>query len=360
MAADIPHLVSVANHPDKYGKAAAAKAAKDLQAADPRVSHLLSVANHSATYGTPAARQAQAALKAAVTHGGTPAAPPGTPAQTQADVDKLNNNRDAATILTDLFNQYDLGTLAPQIVNYIKQGYSADAITVLLQQTPEYKQRFAANDIRIKAGLPALSPAEYIATERSYRQVMSAAGLPTGFYDSNSDFTSFLAKDISPTELKSRVDTATEAVNQAPKESLDYMKQWYNTGDLVAYALDPTKAQTLVEQRIKAAEAAGVGSTQGVNLTQQQGELIGATGVNLSQIQQGVGFLGQNLQATNMLDQIYGGDVTQDDLVKEVFQNDAAAAKKRDTLASKERAAFNGSGAAGGTALNAGQTDFNS
>jgi hypothetical protein len=138
------------------------------------------------------------------------------------------------------------------------------------------------------------------------------------------------------------------------------MKQWYNTGDLVAYALDPTKAETLVEQRIKAAEAAGVGSTQGVNLTQQQGELIGATGVNLSQIQQGVGFLGQNLQATNKLDQIYGGNVTQDDLVKEVFQNDAAAAKKRDTLASKERAAFNGSGAAGGTALNAGQTDFNS
>jgi hypothetical protein len=245
-------------------------------------------------------------------------------------------------------------------VNYIKQGYSADAITVLLQQTPEYKQRFAANDIRIKNGLPALSPAEYIATERSYRQVMSAAGLPTGFYDSNSDFTSFLAKDISPTELKSRVDTATEAVNQAPAGTLDYMKQWYNTGDLVAYALDPTKAETLVEQRIKAAEAAGVGSTQGVNLTQQQGELIGATGVNLSQIQQGVGFLGQNLQATNKLDQIYGGNVTQDDLVKEVFQNDAAAAKKRDTLASKERAAFNGSGAAGNTALNAGQTDFNS
>jgi hypothetical protein len=101
---------------------------------------------------------------------------------------------------------------------------------------------------------------------------------------------------------------------------------------MIAYALDPNKAEPLVEQRIKAAEAAGVGKTQGV----------------------------QNLQATNKLDQIYGGNVTQDDLVKEVFQNDAAAAKKRDTLASKERAAFNGSGAAGNTALNAGQTDFNS
>jgi hypothetical protein len=288
-----------------------------------------------------------------------PAAKP-TPAQTQADVDKLNAQRDATTILTDLFTQYGLGSLANTIAGYIKQGYSADAITVLLSQTPEYKQRFAANDIRIKRGLPALSPAEYIATERSYRQVMSAAGLPTGFYDSNSDFTNFLANDMSPTELKSRVDTATEAVNQAPAGTLDYMKQWYNTGDLVAYALDPTKAQTLVEQRIKAAEAAGVGNGQGVNLTRQQGELIGATGVNLSQIQQGVGFVGQNIQATNKLDQIYGGNVTQDDLVKEVFQNDAAAGKKRDVLASKERAAFSGAGGTGGSALSSGSTDFNS
>jgi hypothetical protein len=300
------------------------------------------------------------AMEAAANAAKKQATPTQTPTQTQADVDKLNAQRDAGTILGDLFTQYGLGSLAPTIVGYIQQGYSSDAITVLLQQTPEYKQRFAANDVRIKNGLPALSPAEYIATERAYRQVMSAAGLPTGFYDSHSDFTSFIANDISATELKQRVDVATEAVNQAPKESLDYMKQWYNTGDLVAYALDPTKAETLVEQRIKAAEAAGVGKTQGVNLSRQQGEAIGATGVNLSQIQQGMGFVGTNLQATQTLDQIYGGNVTQDDLVNEVFKNDATAAKKRQVLASQERANFSGSGAAGNTALNSGGTDYNS
>jgi hypothetical protein len=132
---------------------------------------------------------------------------------------QAERQRDAATILTRTVHQYGLGSLAGQITGFIQQGYSADAISILLQNTPEYKQRFAANDARLKKGLPALSPAEYIATERSYRQVMSAAGLPLGFYDQTSDFQKFLENDMSPTELKSRVDTAAQAVNQAPSES---------------------------------------------------------------------------------------------------------------------------------------------
>lgn len=358
MTADIAHLVTVANHPAKYGTAAATKAAKDLQAADPRAAHLLSVANHSYKYGAAAARQAQADLKAAVAGKSTPATPP----QSQADVDKLNAQRDAGTILSDLFTQYGLGTLAPRIVDYIRQGYSADAITVLLQQTPEYKQRFAANDTRIKAGLPALSPSEYIATERAYRQVMSASGLPVGFYDTTSDFTQFLANDMSPTELKSRVDTATQAVNQAPQEVKDYFGQWYGTGDLIAYALDPTKAEPLIEQRIKAAEAAGVGKTQGVALTQQQAERIGSNAsLTYDQIQQGMSFVGQNAPTVQRLDDIYGGNVTQDDLVKEVFQNDGQSALKRQKLASQERASFSGSSAqmANNGSLSTGQTAYN-
>jgi hypothetical protein len=287
----------------------------------------------------------------------TPAPPAKPPVQTQADIDKMNANRDAAQILTDLFTQYGLGSLSGQIVNFIQQGYSADAISIMLQQTPEYKQRFSANEARLKKGLPALSPAEYIATERSYRQVMSAAGLPLGFYDQTSDFQKFLENDMSPTELKSRVDTASQAVRQAPSETLDYMKQWYNEGDLIAFALDPNRAEPLVEQRIKAAEAAGVGKGQGVNLDQSTAELIGAQGQSFDQIRQGMGFVGSELQNTSKLSAIYGGDdVTQGDLVKEVFLDDAQAAKKRQGLASKERAAFGGSGGAGTSSLSSGAT----
>ena len=104
--------------------------------------------------------------------------------------------RDVAAAVTSLFDSYGIGSLAGKIVQYAQQGMSADTMAIELQNTPEYKQRFAANDIRIKNGMAVLSPAEYIATERAYRQVMSQAGLPTGFYDSQSDFTNFIANDM--------------------------------------------------------------------------------------------------------------------------------------------------------------------
>jgi hypothetical protein len=264
-------------------------------------------------------------------------------------------NRDVAVYLNELFKSYGIDTLAPQILKMIQEGFSSDTISIQLQQTKEYKQRFAANDARIKAGLPALSPAEYISTERSYRQVMSEAGLPVGFYDSNDDFRKFLEMDVSPTEVKSRVDTAKEAINQAPPDTLAYAKQFYQIGDLVAYALDPTKAAPLVERRIKAAEAAALAAQNGNNLSQVNAEVIGGTGASLSDIQQGVGFISQEQKTTDKLSQIYGGDnVTQDDLVREVFQGNSEAATKRKKLASQERATFGGSSAQGKSSLTQG------
>jgi hypothetical protein len=262
-------------------------------------------------------------------------------------------DRDAAVALNEVFKSYGLETLAPQIVKMIQQGFSADTISIQLQQTKEYKERFSANEKRVKAGLNALSPAEYIATERSYRQVMSQAGLPIGFYDSNKDFEAFLVKDVAPTEVKARVDAVTEALNKAPKETLAYAKQFYNIGDLVAFALDPAKAQPLVEQRLKAAEAAAIAGGQGFTLNKTSAELIGSQGTSLQDIQSGLGFVGQEAQTTNKLSQIYGGDnVTTEDLVSEVFSNDGVAAGKRRKLASQERAAFTGSSGQTKTSLN--------
>lgn len=259
--------------------------------------------------------------------------------------------RDADVALTNLFDSYGLKTLAPTILGYIQKGYSSDTISILLQDTPEYKQRFAANATRLKAGLPVLSPAEYIATEQSYRQLMSAAGLPPGFYDQTSDFTKLIAADVSPTEVQDRVNAAQEAIQKAPPETLSYFKQFYSSGDLVAYALDPTKAAPLVEQRLKSAEAAAIGSNDGVQLSRSNAEKIGTTGQSLADIQSGLQFVGQEQKTTDKLSQLYGGAVTQDDLVAEVFDNDANAASKRTQLASRERGSFAQSTGQGKTSL---------
>jgi hypothetical protein len=261
------------------------------------------------------------------------------------------DQRDAAVALTSLFTSYGLATLAPQIIKFLQQGFSADTIAVELQDTKEYKQRFAANDARLKAGLPVLSPADYVSTETAYRQVMSAAGLPIGFYDSASDFQKFLENDVSPTEVKSRVDAVSDAIYNAPPETTNFFKQWYTTGDMIAYALDPKVATPLIEQRIRAAEAGAVASGQGLNLSKTNAELIGRQNGSLASTQQGLGFIAQEQPTTDKLGQIYGIDETQSDLVKEVFTSDGAAANKRKTLASRERASFAGSSAQGKTSL---------
>jgi hypothetical protein len=65
--------------------------------------------------------------------------------------------QDAIANLTKTFEGYGLGSLASRIAEYLYQGYSQDTVSLMLKDSPEYKQRFAGNDARIKAGLPVLS-----------------------------------------------------------------------------------------------------------------------------------------------------------------------------------------------------------
>jgi hypothetical protein len=147
------------------------------------------------------------------------------------------------------------------------------------------------------------------------------------------------------------VNTAAEAINKAPPETIGFFKQWYSSGDMIAYALDPTVAQPLIEQRIKAAESAAVAAKSGLSLTQANAEDIGRTGSSLGDIQSGLSFVAQESKTTDKLSQLYGGAVTQDDLVQEVFDSNAEAAMKRRKLASRERGAFSGSTAQSKTSL---------
>lgn len=262
------------------------------------------------------------------------------------------SQRDAAVAINSLFASYGLQSLAPRVVDFIKQGYSADTVSILLADTPEYKKRFAANDARIKAGLPALSPAEYLATEQSYRDIMSSAGLPKGFYDQPSDFQQFIAKDVSPTEIKSRVDAAADLVNNTDKATKDYFSQHYSKGDMIAYALDPTRAAPLVGKVVAAAKIGGAAASQGLNVDTGLAENLAGQGVTQQQAQQGFGVIASDQPNANKLADIYGQQgFTVADLANEVFLSNAGIADRRAKLASQERATFGGTSGVGQTSL---------
>lgn len=262
-----------------------------------------------------------------------------------------NNTRDASLALTTLFAKWGLQSLAPVIIDYLQQGYSSDTVTIMLQETPQYKKRFAGNEARIKAGLSALSPAEYLATERGYHDILQKHGLPKGFYDSTSDYKSFIEKDISPAELDSRAQAASEFVTRNDPEMFKYFRQFYTTGDMIAYALDTKRAAPLVGKTFQAAEIGGAAASNGLAVDRLTAERLAGDGINTSQAQQGFGEIGRDMPVANRLGAIHGEKLTQSDLVSSVFENNAQATAKKNRLASAERGMFSGSGGASSQAL---------
>lgn len=257
-------------------------------------------------------------------------------------------DRDAYNRLRSILEAYGLASLAPRILAYIQDGMSDDSVMLELQSTTEWKTRFAANEARRQAGLNVLTPAEYLATERSYRQILSEAGVPPGFYDQVTDFTDFLTKDISPSELQGRVKSATEFVQSADPVQRAYFKQFYTDGDMIAFALDPKRAAPLVGKAFQAAAIAGVGGAGGLDLTQATAEQLAAAGVTTDAARQGFAALSRDKAAIDLLSQVDGQQsLTADQLAQGTFLGDAGVNKAVDTLKSRERARFGGSSGVG-------------
>lgn len=258
---------------------------------------------------------------------------------------------DAYALLMNEFSKYGIGSLASTIMSFLRKGYSTDRVAVELQDTPQFKARFAGNEARRKAGLPVLSPAEYLSTEDSYRQIMQAAGVPKGFYDNPNDFANFIGQGVSPAEVQSRVSAATDLINRNRPEDLAYFKQYYTTGDMVAFALDPNKAAPLVGKAFTAAGIGGSAAAQGIGIDKATAETLAGAGIDANSASQGFSQIKSDAPTASVLSSIYGEKYDQSAAIKDVFLNDSAAGETRKRLASKERANFGNASAIGQSSL---------
>ena len=172
--------------------------------------------------------------------------------------------RDALEIIKDTLSQYGLEGLSGEAYNMLIEGSSPEAVTLRLRETEQFQERFKGMEMRREAGFPAISPGEYIALERNYKQTMIAAGIPAGFYDSPDDFAAFIGNDVSPNEMSQRVAMAAAAVQSVDPNLKTQLRDLYgigveNDGELTAYFLDPDRGVNVIEQRLQM-EAAGVSS----------------------------------------------------------------------------------------------------
>lgn len=276
--------------------------------------------------------------------------------------------RDAYEGLKALFKDFGLESLAPKIFDYVKQGYGADTIALLLAETKEYKERFAGNELRKKAGLAVLSPAEYISVERSYRQILQDAGMPKGYYDQPSDFTNWIGGDVSPTELKGRTDLAvanTAAANNNTKRAMD-MLYGIDDSHLTAYFFDRTRGLPLLEKQAKAAQFGAEALKRNLALDRQNLEDYVTAGLSLSTVSQGFQQVAESLPALQAIADRFGETFTQREAEKDFIEggvtghpNDARflsenPTAKRKRLASQERAMFSGRQGSSTAGLSAG------
>ncbi len=358
--------------------AAAAKAAADKAAADKAAADAAAAAATSAAEAE-AARRAQeaAALAAAQAAAALAAANAGNNASLKAlqdqiaaltrqlsgntaadkaaaDAAKYNERISIYSSMADRFNKYGLTGLANKIKELAIAGATEATITLQLQETPEYQQRFAANADRLKKGLAVLTPAEYVNVEDSYRQVLRAYGLKQ--FDNDAYVRQFIANDMSPTELSNRVVTAVQRVQNADPAIVAQLKQYYGIGapDMVAYVLDPQQQFQKIERQIAASEIGVAAGRQGLTAGVSVAEQLAAQGVTEAEARKGYATIADILPTAEKLSDIYGttlDEYRQAEGEQEVFNSLASAQRKRQKLTAREIAAFSGSSGTNKTSL---------
>jgi hypothetical protein len=251
------------------------------------------------------------------------------------------------------FEQYGLGSLVTDIRDLLINDTPTSEFGLRLRGTKAYQDRFKANEARIAAGLSALSPAEYVALEDQYQNIMRNYGLPASYYTKDTTgkqvgFEKFIAGDVSATELEDRISTAQKRVINANPEVSRALKQFYpdiTNGDILAYTLDPTQGLESIKRKVTAAEIGGAAIQSGLTTGMSRAEQLAGYGVDKAQATQGYSAIGSGLQRGSQLASIYGeSPYTQATAEEEVFKlsGQTEAERQRKKITGLEKAAFGG------------------
>lgn len=287
--------------------------------------------------------------------GGTPAAPgnnritppgAGTPSSGPSGSGGSTTpsaSQSAYDIIAQQLANWGLSELNGEINQLMAKGITSDPnqLQLALENTQAWKTRFSGNEMLKKAGLAQLSVADYLATEKSYANLMKQYGLPTGFYDTTADFGQWIGNSVSPNELQQRVAAYADIAHREDPAIIQQLKSMgMSQADLLAYMMDPTRAEPLIQQKYQttligaAALRAGVTSSNPQHLAQ--------LGISEQQAIQGFGQIAQQAPTFERLGDIYHQNVAESDLEAAQFDSNGDAQRKLTQLASAERASFNG------------------
>jgi hypothetical protein len=276
-----------------------------------------------------------------------PAAPAPTPAAAPGSAPAFDQN--AFDVLRNFFQGYGIafdGEIEGIVRNAMLAGYGPDQIDFImpdLQKTQSFKTRFPGFQARVSNGYSAIDLGGYIQLENTYHRIMQEAGLPAGFYDSPADFGNWIANNVSPDEIQSRVTKAVDVAKSVDPTARNLMAQFYglSTGDIASYFLDQSRARPVIERQYNAANVAAWAKRSGLDVNgMTRYEDLVDKGVTADQAAQQYGTIKTVAETFGKLGGVYGESYSQSDAENDVFfnQND-----KRRRLAAQEAATFSGS-----------------
>lgn len=253
-----------------------------------------------------------------------------------------SDQQSSLALMTDTLRQWGLDALVPDLQKLILQGdTNSDTLALALSQTDAYKQRFAGNAIRAAKGLPELTPAQYIATEESYKNVMQSWGIPSGYYDNEASITQMIGNDLSPSEVDARAKIAHDQYLNAPD---DWKKLWqsygFTNGDAIASILDPNVATQIIQDRAAQVSIGGAAADQGFAVGQQRAQQFYQNGVTLDKARAAYAQIAQSFATDQSIASRFHQTFGQAQEENDLLLNQGAASNERQSLYDEEKALF--------------------
>lgn len=259
--------------------------------------------------------------------------------------------------LVDMFAQYGLSDLGTWYLGRVQAGATEAQIAEELYDQPAYQARFPAMAALRTKGR-AMTEAQYMAVEKSYRDSLAAYGLRASVYDNPTTFAGLMESEVSTRELEERLQDAKMVVDAADPNVRKVLLETYGIGgtDLLAYALDPKgQGKDHVEKLARSATLQGLARTMSLNMSQQYAENLAMDTAfdnrTEADYRDALSNVSELTTAQSRLASIEGQAFTAEDAADVVVKKDA-----RKTLASRERAAreaarFSGSSGLSGATL---------
>jgi hypothetical protein len=268
-----------------------------------------------------------------------------------ANADTAAVGTDASALISAVLADYGLQSLGSWAWTEITSGASSAQVLLDMYQTPQFKARFPAIAIRQAAGLPPISPADYVNYEDSLAQMENQYGLPKGMLTNQATVTAFIGGDTSTAEVQARVQQGYQAVAYAPPEVQQFFTQTFGVGGpgaLAAHFLDPSIALPLLEQQATAAQFGGQAALGSVPMS-------GADAMKLAQLGTSPSTVASGLQQIEQTQNLYDASVTEKPGLDEgttgveaAFGLSAAATQAVTATEQEREAAFKGGGSAYG------------